>query len=38
LGDEEDSGMYSFNRNLVESEFEKHREDLITEIWKALSS
>jgi len=39
LGDKKgSSGMYSFDRNLVESEFEKYKEELIIGIWGALKS
>jgi len=38
LRDKEEAGMYSFNRELVESIFIKHKEDLINGIGEALSS
>ena len=37
LGDKKgSSGMYSFDRNLVESEFEKYKEELIIGIWEGI--
>ena len=36
LGDIKCSGMYSFDRNLVESEFEKYKEELIIGIWEGI--
>ena len=38
LGDKEKSGMYSFDRNLVESKFIKYKEDLTNRIWEVLRS
>jgi len=38
LGDKEKSGMYSFDRNLVESKFIKYKEDLINGILEVLRS